>query len=183
MHVAWCSNTKRIPTVSLMIATSLEDTPSPCGDRRLKNRASAKRCTKGLQQKRHQCRAVKLLLCWGQMAQGRDGERRQRETLLQLDRPQEGKSEERKWSRNGLGLPAREAAREPLTALQLLAAARAPQGFPRGPGERVPCGWLKSQHRRRWKQVCYQTWSSQGHVLSSLLSPENTMREHARVEK
>lgn len=77
------------------------------------------------------------------MARGRDRKRRQRETLLQLDRPQEGKSEEWKWSRNGLGLPARGAAREPLKALRLLAAAWALQGFPQGPGERVPLEWLR----------------------------------------
>lgn len=71
-----------------------------------------------------------MSLCWGQMARGRDRERRQQETLLQLDQPQEGKSEERKWSRNGLELPAHGAAREPLKALGFPTAAWALQGFP-----------------------------------------------------
>jgi len=81
---------------------------------------------------------VELSLCWGQMARGRDGERRQRETLLQLDRLQEGKSEARKWSRNGPRLPARGAAREPPTAL----GSSLQPGHCRGFHEASVCGCL-----------------------------------------
>lgn len=57
VRVAWCSDTKRPPTVSPLITTSLEDNPSPSADRRREKAGGLSRLSgaqKDPQQKRHQ---------------------------------------------------------------------------------------------------------------------------------
>lgn len=123
-----------------MITTSLEDTLSPCGDRGIKNREPAKRCTKGPLSKTPpvpSCEVVAVLGTdgtgkgWGEEAVGdffptgsaSGGEER-------------GKELEQEWPWVPGELPW----------------SSSPQGFPRGPGEQV----APNQCRGRWKQPCHR---------------------------
>lgn len=121
------------------------------------------------------CEVVAVL---GTDGTGTGREWRQREPHLQLAQHQAGKSKERKWSRNGLGLCTRGAATGRPAALP---AARELQGFTGGPSQRVPPGGLSAGAGEGGGSLVVRH-GAHGHVGALLPSNlKNSTGECARV--